>query len=684
MDNRFKNLKPVKGDNDKYGYIDSYHKNTLNWCLREKKIDFEYPSFNLKPIYDEAYDFLNEYAIVKLNGKWGVIDKNGYFVVNAQYEKINVYRKEGNDVYYRVMLEGKWGVVNEEGEYIVECKYDTISNKFYGNVATISISSKIGFINKNLQVIIEPKFDSVKNINIELLIVTIGNNVGLFNGSKEHFVFDPQFDFIDQYHYWPMMRVKKHNKWGFVSSNGTIIDPQYEEADNFRLDIAQVKINNRWGLINNEGKFVLNPQPHKMKIIICYDNKKSYKCHECGRYCFHDCRGFARIEIGEKSCYYLKSTGRILDDINIEDFSSIVRFTDNGLIGYIDSNMNILFEPQFEEADRYCGGYTKVKIKGKFGLINKHFSLRRDHKFVIEPIYDDILIDTYHDFLIRVRLDDKIGFYNLIDKIVISPQYDELEEFNFDGVAKMKMGNNWGYINSDGRVVVKPEYGADEVFFTGCRFIAIKKGAKWGVVDSRTGITVINPILDEIGNYQMGMIKLRIGKKWGFIDDECNVTLPCFDYIAEDSFREMAIRVMNDGKWGAVYRWGKILVEPRFDEIGSFHHGLAKVKTGDKWGFINKKGEVQIEIQFYTVSDFDKEREGLAMVNLGGEDYYINLLGKRVKDPKIYPLHRYSSYHGYYGSAQESAREGWDMIAGDAGVDGDYDVDSLCEFLGID
>ena len=72
------------------------------------------------------------------------------------------------------------------------------------------------------------------------------------------------------------------------------------------------------------------------------------------------------------------------------------------------------------------------------------------------------------------------------------------------------------------------------------------------------------------------------------------------------------------------------------------------------------------------------------MVNLGGEDYYINSLGKRVKDPKIYPLHRYSSYHGYYGSAQESAREGWDMIAGDAGVDGDYDVDSLCEFLGID
>ncbi|HED6687678.1 TPA: WG repeat-containing protein, partial [Campylobacter coli] len=39
----------------------------------------------------------------------------------------------------------------------------------------------------------------------------------------------------------------------------------------------------------------------------------------------------------------------------------------------------------------------------------------------------------------------------------------------------------------------------------------------------------------------------------------------------------------------------KIVIEPKFDSIGSFREGLAKVGLNGKYGFIDKSGEFVIE-----------------------------------------------------------------------------------------
>ena len=41
------------------------------------------------------------------------------------------------------------------------------------------------------------------------------------------------------------------------------------------------------------------------------------------------------------------------------------------------------------------------------------------------------------------------------------------------------------------------------------------------------------------------------------------------------------------GKWGFVDARGNIIVEPKYDEIGRFHNGLARVAYNGKFGFIN-------------------------------------------------------------------------------------------------
>ena len=40
----------------------------------------------IQPRFEDAKDFVGEFAMVKLNGKWGMINKQGEFVINANYD----------------------------------------------------------------------------------------------------------------------------------------------------------------------------------------------------------------------------------------------------------------------------------------------------------------------------------------------------------------------------------------------------------------------------------------------------------------------------------------------------------------------------------------------------------------------------------------------------------------------
>jgi len=71
-----------------------------------------------------------------------------------------------------------------------------------------------------------------------------------------------------------------------------------------------------------------------------------------------------------------------------------------------------------------------------------------------------------------------------------------------------------------------------------------------------------------------------------------------------------------------------IVIEPQFNDAGSFSEGLAAVKINGEWGFIDKTGKLIIEPQFDRAGSFF---EGLAAVNIGGkfnEEKYLFEGGK--------------------------------------------------------
>lgn len=70
-------------------------------------------------IYDNADNFSEGLANVKLGNVWGYIDINGNWVIKPIYESAKPF-KNG---YARVELGRKWGLINKLGKWIIEPEY---------------------------------------------------------------------------------------------------------------------------------------------------------------------------------------------------------------------------------------------------------------------------------------------------------------------------------------------------------------------------------------------------------------------------------------------------------------------------------------------------------------------------------------------------------------------------------
>lgn len=73
------------------------------------------------PMYDDVMQFIdkNEYAAVKINGKWGFIDSCGNIVIKPSYEQAGSF----SCGLAPVKINEKWGYINRNGEIVIEPEF---------------------------------------------------------------------------------------------------------------------------------------------------------------------------------------------------------------------------------------------------------------------------------------------------------------------------------------------------------------------------------------------------------------------------------------------------------------------------------------------------------------------------------------------------------------------------------
>ena len=98
----------------------------------------------------------------------------------------------------------------------------------------------------------------------------------------------------------------------------------------------------------------------------------------------------------------------------------------------------------------------------------------------------------------------------------------------------------------------------------------------------------------------------------------------------------------KDNKWGFVDVNLNEIINFKYQKVGQFKEGFAKVCLNNKWGFINKLGELIIPCIYDEVRDFVNK---LAIIELNTLFGIIDKLGNTIIEPKYNAITKQYNYY---------------------------------------
>ncbi len=324
---------------------EALHDTACKWGYMNKKGDLV-----IDYIYNEAYDFHEDIACVKVGDNYGYIDKYGQFIIQPQFIYHNDFKEGFTMVYQNIGDSIIAGIIDKNGCYIIKdnaklCGFDSFSEglaEFHHK--TKNNGYKSGYIDNNGNVVIEPQFDEAYGFTEGLAVVGYKYSNGYkygFIDRKGQFVINPIFDDATSFSEG-LACVKKSQSVGYIDTTGRMVMELY-------------KVNQLWwplilwpgkGLFKNNRTFIYKP----------FDVLTSNPA-------YRDYRNY---------CCLIKNDGSIIAKVSdCHMFSEgLAAVEQNDLWGYMDHDGNIIIDYQFSDAEDFNNGLARVTIAGKMAYIN--------------------------------------------------------------------------------------------------------------------------------------------------------------------------------------------------------------------------------------------------------------------------------------------------------------------------
>ncbi|MFX1343060.1 MAG: WG repeat-containing protein [Promethearchaeota archaeon] len=411
--------------------------------------------------FDDAKDFHNGLAAVKLGEKWGYIDKTGQFVTERLYDWVPEKLDEDLN---RVQIRTKWGYVNKTGKVIIQPQFDK-AFPFSEGLAAVYFDEGWGYINTAGKFYIwgfdAPKFPEGTGIEFRKFRV---EGLGRFS------------DGWATIEAW--MQVVRENKvlysgqfMGYIDKRGDyVFPPLYKEGLPIHKDLIIVKtaredqverfcIFDRNVLSKGSSQMPYRIPPifekvdrpvedffrvtvTKQELAIDFDLENRVRVN-LENNAFHSSINSSDI------CFaiYLSAIGRFR---NPTKFPYVrVHRGHEPLYNFIDDSGKLVSHLWFEGAFEFSEGVAVVKVNGKWGAIDKLGD------FVIKPQHE--FLSSFHQNRAAFLKDGKMGFIDKSGAVVIPPTYLKVDNFS-EGLAPVAVGNGlFGYIDLNGEMVIQPE-----------------------------------------------------------------------------------------------------------------------------------------------------------------------------------------------------------------------------------
>jgi hypothetical protein len=305
-------------------------------------------SITIEPRFDNAYDFYEDRACVRINGKYAFIDEKGNIIRNRQFKSAALRFSEG---LARITENGKNGFIDKSGNTVIEPKYD-FAFYFSEGIACVKVGDKWSYIDKTGKMVIEAKFDKARQFSEGLAAVSVKGKWGYIDKSGKTEI-ALQFEYPEVWE--RTFRFSEglaatwfDGKWGYINKKGeTVIKPGFDGASDFSEGLACVSVGavydkekkdfvkpGKWGFINKKGEMVIKPQ-----------------FSGGGRFS----EGLAAVTTFEWEMVFIDRKGNIAFPVEFQHVATLIRpagflgglaggFTD-GKWGYIDKTGKYIWKP---------------------------------------------------------------------------------------------------------------------------------------------------------------------------------------------------------------------------------------------------------------------------------------------------------------------------------------------------
>lgn len=509
-----------------------------------------------------------KYFTLEQNQKYGVIDRNGNIVIEAEYGAVQIPNpskaifvcvKEYNEntkEYETVVYNEKKEVLlsNYKNVQAISIYTNVNSTPYEKSVLTYKENGKYGLINLEGKQITKPVYDEISSINYKegTFLVKQNELEGIIN-MKGKVIIKCEYESVTSDNYYSENGNKKQA--GFIVSKKT--------EDGYR-----------YGYANYRGTIILNPIYTQLERVTEIANEK-------GVY-------FIAFKNGQAGL--LKNNKEILnyeyEDIQYNVLGSIFVTKRNGKYGAVNQEGTTVLYPEYDNV--YTGGMYLNALKDKDIFIfdlngnkietnevskiktenaNYYITIDKNNKYKVVDSKDNIIIDkdyTYIEYLpgdyFIVERDSKSGIIDSNGKSVIELKYDSISRINETDILQMETNKNIALYNLNMKEIVSMDNAIVKEVKDEKAYILLYSDTDFKYLDKKGNILTSQNLFEN-----NSLFAKNINGKWGFVDKDGNLKVQN-DYELVTDFNKYGFAgIKKDGKWGSINQNGEVVQEPTYD-----------------------------------------------------------------------------------------------------------------------
>ena len=508
------------------------------------------------------------YFTLEQNQKYGVIDRNGNIVIEAEYEAVQIPNpskaifvcvKEYNEntkEYETVVYNEKKEVLlsNYKNVQAISIYTNVNSTPYEKSVLTYKENGKYGLINLEGKQITKPVYDEISSINYKegTFLVKQNELEGIIN-MKGKVIIKCEYESVTSDNYY--------SENGYNKQAGFIVSKKTEDGY-------------RYGYVNYRGTIILNPIYTQLERVTEIANEK-------GVY-------FIAFKNGQAGL--LKNNKEILnyeyEDIQYNVLGSIFVTKRNGKYGAVNQEGTTVLYPEYDNV--YTGGMYLNALKDKDIFIfdlngnkietnevsktktenaNYYITIDKNNKYKVVDSKDNIIIDkdyTYIEYLpgdyFIVERDSKSGIIDSNGKSVIELKYDSISRINETDILQMEKDRNIALYNLNMKEIVSMDNAIVKEVKDEKAYILLYSDTDFKYLDKEGNILTSQNLFEN-----NTLFAKNINGKWGFVDKDGNLKVQN-DYELVTDFNKYGFAgIKKDGKWGSINQNGEVVQEPTYD-----------------------------------------------------------------------------------------------------------------------